>query len=260
MRAAEFVQSYFSAWNHHDPEGVADHLAENGIYRDVPENAQRSHDELVKSLEEFFSRYRHRYELIGEILGNRDMIAFQYRMVPDGKGDPTGAWHGAEFVTLHGNAAMTITDYYDIPGSPERALTPAMSLATRRSKYAKSGLDDARLRALQRRLEAVMQRERAFRQPDLTLPKLADLVGCSPNHLSQVINAGFGVSFFEYLNGYRVQLAKELLSQPERQLDAILDVAFAVGFNSNSAFYTAFRKRAGQTPAEFRKSSQRTEH
>lgn len=263
MRAADFVESYFTAWNHHDPEGIADHLAENGVYRDVPENAQRTHDELITDLDEFFARFRHRYELLGDILTSHNTIAFQYRMIPtheEGGRNPARAWTGAEFITLHGDAAMTITDYYDMPGIARPESRLAMSVATGRRKYAKSGLSSSRLRDYKRRLETVMRTEQAFRQPDLTLPKLAALVDCTPNHLSQVINAGFGMSFFEYLNSYRVQLAKDLLAQPERQLDAILDVAFAVGFNSNSAFYTAFRKRVGLTPAQFRQSRLKSRH
>ena len=54
MRKTEFVESYFDAWNHHDPKGIADHLSADGIYRDVPENLQISHDELIISLNEFF--------------------------------------------------------------------------------------------------------------------------------------------------------------------------------------------------------------
>ena len=62
MHAADFVESYINAWNHLDAEGVADHLTADGVYCDIPENAQRSHDELISYLNGFFSNYRHRYE------------------------------------------------------------------------------------------------------------------------------------------------------------------------------------------------------
>ena len=100
-----------------------------------------------------------------------------------------------------------------------------------------------------------MEQEKMFLQAELTLPKLARMVNCSVNHLSQAVNAGFGMSFFDFLNSYRISEAKVLLSQPELQSNAILDVSFAVGFNSNSAFYSAFKKMTGSTPARFRQDA-----
>ena len=58
MRATQFVESYFDAWNDSDAKGVADHLAADGIYCDVPENEQSSYDELITSLSDFFSKFR----------------------------------------------------------------------------------------------------------------------------------------------------------------------------------------------------------
>ncbi len=60
MRTTDFVHSYIEAWNHCDPKGVADHLTDDGIYCDIPENVQSSHDELISSLTSFFCEYRHR--------------------------------------------------------------------------------------------------------------------------------------------------------------------------------------------------------
>ena len=53
-----------------------------------------------------------------------------------------------------------------------------------------------------------MDHEKLYLEPDLTLPILAKRVDCSVNHLSQVVNAGFSMSFFDFLNSYRVQEAK----------------------------------------------------
>lgn len=263
MRATEFVSSYFDAWNHRDPVAVADHLARDGLYWDVPENRRSSHDELVVALREFFSAYRHRYELIGEIVEGPATIAFQYRMCPldcsGRRGGPAQPIQGAEFITLHGDAAATIHDYYELPATgrtPGKA--QPVSALPGRGKYAKSGLTAAQLSAYRQRLETVMVSRQAWLRSDLTLPKLARLVGCSVNHLSQVINAGFGMTFFDYVNGYRVEHAKRMLADTSGDESAILNIAFAAGFNSNSAFYAAFRKFVGQTPARYRRS--RTDH
>ena len=255
MHSTEFVKSYFEAWNQHDPQGVADHLAPGGIYRDVRQNARHDHDELLEYLRAFFSRYNHRYELIGDVLANDETIAFQYRMIPSGRASRrTGdVYRGAEFITLDRTSATLIDDYYDVPDSTGPDIVQPRRTAARRRKYAKSGLSDAQMRAYMGDLDRVMRIEEAFLDPALTLPKLAKQVGCSVNHLSQVINAGYGISFFDYLNGYRVGRAKRMLKQADDRA-AVLKVAYSVGFNSNSAFYSAFKKRVGMTPAEFRRT------
>ncbi len=264
MRATEFVESYISAWNHCDPNAVADHLAANGLYCDIPENVQRTHDELIVSLTDFFSTCRHRYELIGEILTSRDTVAFQYRICPLGTnqtGDSPGSFYGAEFVTLHGDEAMTITDYYNMPDASRPShLARGASGKVRGAKYAKSGLGREQLLTYKDRLDQIMQAEQAYLQAGLTLPRLAEVIDCSVNHLSQVINSGFGMSFFEYLNQYRIEHAKGLLSNLDGQNGAVLNIAFNVGFNSNSAFYAAFKKCVGQTPAHYRRSQLNKAH
>jgi AraC-like DNA-binding protein len=243
MRKTEFVESYFDAWNHHDPQEIVDHLSADGTFRDVPENAKLSPDELITFLEDFFTNYDHRYELIGEIQKSANTIAFQYRMFPfagKSKKSTSSFYRGAEFITLQGDAAMNITDYYDIP------------IKTSAHKYAKSGLTGDLLLTYKQRLDQIMQARQEYLKPNLTLPILAKTVGCSVNNLSQVINSGFGTSFFDYLNRYRIEHAKELLTGLDSRSNAILHVAFTVGFNSNSAFYSAFKKYVGMTPAQYR--------
>ena len=262
MRPTDFVESYIDAWNHQDPVGVAEHLAAGGIYCDVPYHTQKRSSELVAYLREFFTEDSQRYELVGEILTGENTIAFQYRMYPLADSANAGSqrsYRGAEFMTLHGESAMTIIDYYDVPGLSGSSTVPRIRAnKSVGKKYAKSGLSDELFQVYRTRLERLMQIDRAYVQSNLTLPRLAKAVGCSPNHLSQVINSGFGMSFFDYLNQHRINHAKKLLSCAAGHRDAILNIAFDVGFNSNSAFYSAFRKRVGITPAQFRKSAYET--
>lgn len=251
MHASHFVKSYMDAWNQHDPVGVADHLTEDGIYRDIPAQLQQSHDELVATLYEFFSRFHHRYELIGDVLSSENTVAFQYRMVP--VDDDLGAvYQGAEFITLRDDSAQLITDYYDAPDLLAPSVASKANRRVTHRKYAKSGLADDKLRSYKCELDRIMQDQQLFLHPELTLPAVADIVKCSVNHLSQVINAGFGVSFFDYINRYRIEHAKELLNNLDAD-DPVLTIAFAVGFNSNSAFYAAFKKHVGMTPAQYRR-------
>jgi AraC-like DNA-binding protein len=250
MLIPDFVESYFAAWNRHDPRQVAEHLASGGTYCDIPAQQQLARDEFVSHLREYFRQDTHCYTLVGEVLTGQDTIAFQYRVSPQDHSSPDTAWMGAEFITMNGDSAIRIEDYYRDPALAGRvAAAPA-----EKQRYAKSGLSPAGLRAVKVRLVEAMEKEQVYLDSHLSLPQLAAILGCSVNHLSQVINEGHGVSFFDFINGYRIRDATRLLSSGAETPASILDVALAVGFNSTSTFYAAFKKVTGETPAKYRRT------
>lgn len=243
--ARDFVQSYIEAWNEENPLLVADHLTADGVYHDVPNRREHHKKGLIELLLDEFSTDHNRYSLEGGIRSGQNCIAFQYSV----QSASSETWYGAEFVDLEGERAVHIRDFYQPPVASQQAGSNA-------KKYVKSGLNDEAFERLKSRLANLMLNEQAYLNPDLTLPKLSKLVCCSVNHLSQVINSGFGMSFFDYLNQYRVEEAKRLLVAPDNCGQAIITVAYEVGFNSNSAFYTAFKKSCGRTPAQYRRDHQ----
>jgi AraC-like DNA-binding protein len=117
-------------------------------------------------------------------------------------------------------------------------------------KYARSALSEDLAGALLAELEGLMTTERPFRDPDLSLAELAARLQVSTNYLSQAINQHAGRNFFDFVNGYRVADTLAPLADTER---GILAIAMDAGFNSKSAFYTAFRKHQGMTPGQYRK-------
>jgi AraC-like DNA-binding protein len=250
MLSADFVRSYIDAWNQRSPRRVAEHLARDGTYHDMGELKQVSRKDFIAHLEEYFSRDSNRYVLVGEVLEGENTIAFQYLACPTSDNASDGGWMGAEFITLEGGAATRIEDYYR---------DPALATRERRDdstgRYAKSGLSPAAMEAVLRRLSEAMEDDRAYLNSHLSLPELAANLGCSVNHLSQAINAGHGVGFFDYVNGYRVRDATELLALAGDLAPSILDVALSVGFNSTSTFYAAFKRITGKTPARFRRDA-----
>ncbi|MDZ7768619.1 MAG: helix-turn-helix domain-containing protein [Woeseiaceae bacterium] len=256
MRRGEFVNSYFDAWNHHDPDGVAAHLAQNGRYCDIPQHIELAYEELIADLKRLFARSKYRYELTSRVFTSRSAIAYQYRMILRGDGGSTNdtIYHGAEFITLRDDhAALMIADYYDVAGARQTRLASSPVTQPEQFKYVKSGLSDQRSLEYKNRLDEVMRSQELFLQPGLTLPKLAAAVDCSVNHLSQVINSGFNMRFSDYLNKYRVDCAMDVMTSAEGRRQSILDIAYSVGFNSVSAFYSAFKKHVGQTPAQYRR-------
>lgn len=121
-------------------------------------------------------------------------------------------------------------------------------------KYKKSALDSYMSTRILNRLTETMQQEKPYLKSNLTLPDLAKLVSTSPNYLSQVINEQLKMNFFDFINSYRIETAKDLIINPLPHTRTILDIAMESAFNSKSAFYKAFKKQMGITPAEFKKN------
>lgn len=127
-------------------------------------------------------------------------------------------------------------------------------------KYKTSSLDSEMSAALRTELQHYMEVERPHLDSKLTLPQLAKQIGISPNYLSQVINEQYKKNFFDFINDYRVEEAKRLLTDSTKANLSIVSVAYESGFNSKSAFYTAFKKNAGITPTNFRTSAANEKH
>ncbi|MCC2545294.1 AraC family transcriptional regulator [Hymenobacter sp. BT175] len=94
-----------------------------------------------------------------------------------------------------------------------------------------------------------METARPYLAPELTLGELATQLRTNTSALSRVINAGFGVNFNDFINGYRVREAERKLSDPLFAHYTLLAVALESGFNSKSTFNRVFKKLRGITPS-----------
>jgi AraC-like DNA-binding protein/mannose-6-phosphate isomerase-like protein (cupin superfamily) len=84
------------------------------------------------------------------------------------------------------------------------------------------------------------------------LPRLIELCGVSPAHLSRMLKAHTGKTPTEYINELRLQRASMLLTTTSRE---IIDIAADCGFENLSYFYRLFRAYFGKTPRAFRLSA-----
>nr|WP_275442563.1 AraC family transcriptional regulator [Pseudoalteromonas sp. OOF1S-7] len=97
-----------------------------------------------------------------------------------------------------------------------------------------------------------MQEKQLYLDADLTLQKLSQVSGVSPNYLSQVLNETLQMNFFDFVNHWRIEASKSRLLASK---DSVLHIALEVGFNARSSFYKAFKKETGLTPGEFRREN-----
>jgi len=118
------------------------------------------------------------------------------------------------------------------------------------TKYQSSPLDGDLSGDLSRDLNAVMHDSKIFRKNDLRLADLAELIGLKSHYLSQIINEQYQVSFYEYVNSFRVEFAAALLT--ENPTRSIADIAAESGFNNRASFNNYFKKQMGLTPSKYR--------
>ena len=104
-------------------------------------------------------------------------------------------------------------------------------------------------------IETLILENRYYLDKTLTLQKLATLLGTNRQYLSNYINQEKAMTFYDYINDFRLEEAKNLLDGLDggRQY-SIEDISSLSGFNSYSTFLRAFAKKYGQTPSKYLKN------
>lgn len=92
----------------------------------------------------------------------------------------------------------------------------------------------------------------------LSLSFVANRIHLNANYLSRKFYEEIGIGFADYLNAYRLEMAKKLLINQRDMSMAV--IAEKAGFNSQHYFSAMFKKQFGVTPSEFRINPKRTEN
>jgi YesN/AraC family two-component response regulator len=152
---------------------------------------------------------------------------------------------------------LNVVDYLLKPFSYERfekAVEKAKLLLSKAetAKYAKSGLNQEESLQLFVKARAYITEHKSYLNSELRLDELAKEMQINRNHLSQAINTQAHQTFWNFLNQFRLEEAKNRLLDPKYNHYTIEAIALDSGFNSVSGFNTIFKKMVGVTPSEFR--------
>lgn len=100
-------------------------------------------------------------------------------------------------------------------------------------------------------VEEYLKESEAYTDADLSLEKVAIATGISARNISKAINTVPKKTFFDLVNGLRIEKSKELLQQKKQQGLTLETIAEKSGFNSQYTFCRAFKKVTGVSTTEW---------
>ncbi|MDB4335200.1 helix-turn-helix transcriptional regulator [bacterium] len=108
---------------------------------------------------------------------------------------------------------------------------------------------------LLKKLNEAMTKKQMYLRPKLSLQELAEYIDINPKYLSALINNETNKNFYDFVNEFRIEMAKKELISAENTHLTISAISTICGFNSKSTFNEVFKKYTGQTPSAFIKSN-----
>lgn len=126
------------------------------------------------------------------------------------------------------------------PEDPERILE---------DEAAVYDVSQQRISDLMSRFRALMEEQKPFLEPKVSIEAIANSLGTNKTTLSKLVNDTFGMNFKQLLNSYRVKEAIMLFSMDHNI--SMEDLRSAAGFNSIGTFTSSFSRFTGCTPGEY---------
>lgn len=102
-----------------------------------------------------------------------------------------------------------------------------------------------------RKLKLLLEEKQVYKQPDISLSKLAKKLKTNTSYLSIIINNRFEEPFKSLVNRYRINEARKLLASQDYTRFTIEGIAEEVGYISRSTFYQSFKQITGLTPSQY---------
>jgi AraC-like DNA-binding protein len=124
-------------------------------------------------------------------------------------------------------------------------------LSTKNKITESNSLDTQKSNDLLTRLNKLVDDQKIFLDPNISLKKLANKLNTNSTYLSRLINHNYQTNFTGFINEYRIKEAQKLMTEKTGQYLSIEGIAMKVGFRSKSVFNPAFKKHTGVTPSYY---------
>jgi len=119
--------------------------------------------------------------------------------------------------------------------------------------YKNSNLSTETKEKIKQKIINYFEKEKAYLNPELSMTVVSESLKIPKYQITEVLTIEIGKSFYQFVNQYRVEAVKTMLSDPENKY-SIEAIGYDCGFSSKSSFYTVFKNMTGETPVTYRHS------
>lgn len=136
-------------------------------------------------------------------------------------------------------------------GLKQKVVSKRLMLKMLSGPYKNSTLSVSAKVAIREQIINYFEEEKAHLNPALNMNVLAAALKIPKYQITEVLNTEIGNNFFQFVNHYRVEAVKKMLSDPKNKY-SIEAIGYDCGFASKSSFYTVFKSLTGETPVSYR--------
>jgi AraC-like DNA-binding protein len=112
--------------------------------------------------------------------------------------------------------------------------------------------DQKTKRELKEKLLSLFNDKKVFKNPSLELCDVSESVASDCSNISKLINEEFKVNFCDFVNQYRISLAKSMILDDSNDKLKLSDIAREAGFSSEESLVRVFKEYEGMTPLKFK--------
>jgi AraC-like DNA-binding protein len=254
MDHKDLVDRYFAAWNEKNESDLLRLLHPQASYYDAYWGEICSgQKELSIYFADNFNLESRWYMQDDELVFTLNGLAIRYTAFNcDDAEARMPIYSGAEIISLSDGLIMTISDMYCDPTTSDLIEVAALAEGQHgRANVVKQGLGAKSSSRIRRRLAKAAKEMTVFRDPSLTVTKLANHVDCSVMQLFHVLEEQEKTTFLEFVHERRARYASTLMVDTTDG-DIIFDqIAKQSGFESETQFRNAFKTTFGVTADEY---------
>ncbi|WP_298759826.1 helix-turn-helix domain-containing protein [uncultured Psychroserpens sp.] len=121
----------------------------------------------------------------------------------------------------------------------------------KKTKYETSPLNKSEQILINEKLTHAVAVEKMYLKTNLKIKDLSVAIDVPSHHISQVLSEHMNISFYDFINSYRIEEAKQLFKKGTASKLSIQAIGEECGFGNKTSFYRAFKKFTNETPNSY---------